>query len=523
MDGLMMDQPLLISSLLWRAEHGIGDGQGSDRRADGGVASWTHQEVALEARRLAQGLLDNGLAQGQVVSSMAWNTREFLSAYFAVPSVGGVLHTVNHRMTPEQIAFTLRKVGSRVVLVDADLLPLFREVDRVLVEEEGDSPFDSVVLIGAPAGDDAREVAWDDLVAGSQPIARWPQLDERSASGICFTSATTGPPKAVVYTHRSTVLHAMSISAAGGIGINPDDAYLLATNMSHVNGWGVPYAAILQGARIVLPGAHPTPADLVALVREEEPTVVIGAPTVVAMLRQHVTGDELESLHTAWLGGSAPPASLAEWLAERGIGVGNGWGMTETSPMMTYHPGHESQGRPLPLAQLRIVGDTGEELPWDGLTVGDLQVRSPWVASEYLDDERTAGAFGDGWLRTGDLCVIHPDGRLQVRDRSKDLIKSGGEWISSIELEHALMLHPQIDEAAVIGVPDEVWLERPIAWVTVTEGCSVADEDLRTYLGERFPRFWVPDRFERVEAIPKTSVGKLDKAGMRRQEAERTP
>ena len=520
MDGLMMDRQLLISSLLWRAENVFGSVTNTAVAADGTPQDFTWRELAEDARRLAAAVTDLGLGPGARVSALAWNTREYLTAYFAIPGVGGILHTVNHRMSSAHIAHTIRDAGSTALIVDQDLLSV---LDQIEPELQG---IEHLIVVGPtrPRTGIPHVHAWDTMLGQAAPIAEWPELDENSASGICFTSGTTGLPKGVVYSHRSTVMHSLAISVAGGPAINAEDSYLLATNMSHVNGWGVPYAAAMQGARLVLPGAHPSPADLLQLVTDQRPSWMIGSPTVAAMMRDQYLQDpdrySLESLTTFWLGGQAPPADLVNWYLDLGIGTVNGWGMTETSPLATFCHGHETQGLPLPLVELRVADADERGLPWDGVTTGELQVRSPWVAEEYLADTRE-GPAPHGWLRTGDVCVVHPDGQLQIRDRVKDLIKSGGEWISSVELEHALMLHPLVHEAAVIAVPDPTWLERPVAWV-VTDG-HVEDSELRAHLAKSFPKFWLPDAYVRVQEVPKTSVGKIDKARIRQVQTPQAP
>lgn len=513
MDGLMMERQLLVSSLLWRAEHVFGNQINTAVASDGSRDHFTYRELATDARRFAAALSTIGIGHGDRVSALAWNTREYLTAYFAVPGMGAVLHTVNHRMSVAHIAHTITAAGSRALIVDTDLLPMLAEVEEHL------HGIEHLIVVGEGKPDTKipNVHAWDALVSRSAPLHEWPELDERSASGICFTSGTTGLPKGVVYSHRSTVLHALGICVAGGAGVNSADSYLLATNMSHVNGWGVPYACAMQGARLVLPGAHPSPHGVLTLITEEAPTWFVGSPTVAAMMRDQLMAAperySLDSLTTLWLGGQAPPSDQVSWFADHGIGLANGWGMTETSPIATFLCGHETQGAPLPLVEVRVVDEDGTALPWDGVSTGELQVRAPWVAREYLDDDRSGATFGSGWLATGDVCVMHPNGHLQIRDRFKDLIKSGGEWISSVEIEHALMLHAGVQDAAVIAVPDPTWQERPVAWLVADE--HVTDEDLRAHLQQRFPRFWVPDEFVRVGTVPRTSVGKIDKASMR--------
>src|SRR5574337_181650 len=471
----MMDRPLLISSLLWRAENVFAYRVSvtcENGRAD---TAFSYRDLGLAARRLAGAFDELGVGFGTRVAILAWNTFRHLVAYYAVPGSGAVLHTVNHRMSADHIAYSMDKAGDEVVLVDADLLPLVTGVLGRLPRVR------HVVVLG---GDD---------------------------------TATAELPKTVVYSHRSTVLHAMAISAAGAVAIDGSRSYLVTTPMSHVHSWGVPHAGVLQGARLILPGPHPTPAQLLRITAEQSPDVFVGVPAVAALMREQYQARpdayDLGTLRTLWLGGQTPPSGLVNWWAAKGVSTVNGWGMTETSPMGTFSREPTSQGRPLPLFQVRIVDEEGAILPWNGFTAGELQVRSPWVTGAYLDDERAADAFDDGWLRTGDVAVIHPDGQVQIRDRVKDLIKSGEEWISSVELENALMLHPAVVDTAVIAVPHETWQERPVAWVRLA--ADVSDDELRTHLSARLPTFWIPDSFVRAAEIPKTPVGKLDKARMR--------
>lgn len=512
----MMDRPLLISSLLWQAENVFAD-RVSVTCQGGADVEFTYRELGLAARRFAGAFDALGIGFGTRVATLAWNTFRHLVAYYAVPGAGAILHTVNHRMSVDHIAYSMEKAGDEVVLVEADLLPMVIELlDRLprirhVVVLGGDD----ATIAGLPDGDNWW--SFDRLLADAVPIEQFPEFDEKTASSICFTSGTSGLPKGVVYSHRSTVLHALAICASGGVAIDGARSYLVATQMSHVHSWGVPHAAVLQGARLVLPGPHPTQAELLRIITEQKPDVFVGAPAVAALMREEYESRpgayDLSSLKTMWLGGQTPPSGLASWYGDKGMAVVNGWGMTETSPMGTFSHEPTGQGRPLPLFQIRIIDEDGAALPWDGSSTGELEVRSPWVTGGYLDDERTGDAFRDGWLRTGDVAVISPDGQVQIRDRAKDLIKSGGEWISSVELENALMLHPAVIDAAVIAVPHETWQERPVAWVRLV--ADVPDDELRDYLSERFPKFWIPDSFVRVGEIPRTPVGKLDKTRMR--------
>lgn len=515
----MMDRPLLISSLLWHAENVFADRVGVSCDAGRGDREFTYRDLGAATRRFAGAFDDLGIGFGTRVATLAWNTFGHLVAYYAVPASGAILHTVNHRVSPDHIAYTMDKAEDEVVLIDADLLPVLTEVLPRLPRIR------HVVVFGTLDGIDralSATVTWwsfDRLLHDAEPIEEFPEFDETTAASICFTSGTTGLPKGVVYSHRSTVLHALAISASGGVAIEGSRSYLLATQMSHVHSWGVPHAGVLQGARLVLPGPHPSPAELLRITTEQTPDVVVGAPAVAALMRERFDAEparyDLGSVHTLWLGGQVPPSGLVNWWAAHGVSTVNGWGMTETSPMGTFSHVPASQGRPLPLFQVRIVDEEGRSLPWNGFTTGELEARSPWVTGTYLDDDRTGDAFDDGWLRTGDVAVIHPDGQVEIRDRVKDLIKSGGEWISSVELENTLLLHPAVLEAAVIAVPHETWQERPVAWVRLTD--DVSDDGLRAHLAATLPKFWLPDTFVRVDEVPKTSVGKLDKARMRQR------
>lgn len=512
----MMDRPLLISSLLWQAENVFADRVGVSCDVGRGDREFTYRDLGTTARRFAGTFENLGIRFGTRVATLAWNTFEHLVAYYAVPGCGAILHTVNHRMSSDHIAYTMATADDEVVLIDADLLPVLAEVLPRLPRIRHVVVFGNLVGIDRSVSSPVTWWSFDQLLHDATPIDEFSEFDETTASTICFTSGTTGLPKGVVYSHRSTVLHAMAISASGGVAIDGSLSYLLATQMSHVNSWGVPHAGVLQGARLVLPGPHPSPAELLRITTEQTPDVVVGAPAVAALMRERFDADparyDLGSVRTLWLGGQVPPSGLVNWWAEHGVSTVNGWGMTETSPMGTFSHVPASQGRPLPLFQVRIVDEEGQSLPWNGFTTGELEARSPWVTGTYLDD-RAADAFDHGWLRTGDVAVIHPDGQVQIHDRVKDLIKSGGEWISSIELENQLLLHPAVLEAAVIAVPHETWQERPVAWVRLTE--ETTDDELRAHLAATLPKFWLPDTFVRVDEVPKTSVGKLDKTRMR--------
>ncbi|SHK37595.1 fatty-acyl-CoA synthase [Pseudonocardia thermophila] len=514
--GTMMDRPLLVSSLLQHAERVHGDRVNLSCEAGEVRRAFTYRELGSDARRLAAALSELGVQHGTRVGSLAWNSDRHLAAYFGVPGIGAVLHTINQRMPAEHIAYAVNQAEDRVLLVDADLLPVARQIVPATPSVQ------HVVVLGDGEADipGVRSWSFDDLIAEAAELATFPELDERTAASICFTSGTTGLPKGVVYTHRSTVLHALAISLSGGVAISPERSYLVACQMSHVNSWGVPHAATMQGARLVLPGPHPSPLDYLKIITRHRPDMLIGAPAVMGLIRHEYLARrgefDLSSIRTVWMGGQTPPPALVEWWAGHGANTVNGWGMTETHPMATFSQGHTDQGRPLPLVELRVVDEEGVELPWDGRSAGELEARSPWVTGSYLGQTGPSESFHDGWLRTGDVAVIEPDGTLRIKDRFKDLVKSGGEWISSVELENHLMEHPAITEAAVVAVPHEKWQERPVAWlVTATD---VTDDELRDFVRSKFPSYWVPDAFVRVDAIPKTSVGKVDKATIRKQQ-----
>lgn len=528
MNGLMMPEPLLISRLLWRAETIFADREVVTRE-EAGYRRATYRELGRRTRQLVAALRDLGIEPGDRVTTIAWNTHHHLEAYFAVPCMGAVLHTGNHRLTTDQLAYTINHARSRVVLVDPDLVGVLEVIaDRL------HSVRHYVVLGEAPEGSTLPLQPYERLLAEADPeTVELTDFDENTAAAMCYTSGTTGDPKGVVYSHRSVVLHTLALSIKGASEVGEHDTVLTVTPMSHANAWGVPYACAMQGAKLVLPGVHPSPENILRIIEDERVTVCLGAVTIGTLLKQAVEAGmkvDLSSLERLWLGGQAPPRALIEWWRDTAaVTVVQGWGLTETSPVLTFSPvsavqarggspeevlrTQSLQGKPLPLVQLRVIDEDGDPLAWDGESVGEFVVRSPWVASEYLDDARTLDSFHDGWFRTGDVGVIHPDGTVQLKDRTKDMIKSGGEWISSVDLENALTAHPSVVEAVVIAVPDETWGERPLACVRVRRTTDA--EDLRAHLAGRFPRYWIPDRFVFVEEIPKTSVGKFDKKLLR--------
>jgi fatty-acyl-CoA synthase len=446
--------------------------------------------------------------------------------------MGSVLHTANLRLGAAQLARTVRHAGDTVLVFDSDQAGL---VEEVAAAAPGVRTF---VMIGEgeqPAVGGRQLIGYEDVIAAGRSDYEFPDLDEKTAAGMCFTSATTGDPKGVLYSHRSIVLHTLGLCVHGSIGVREGQVILPISPMFHVNSWGIPYACVLQGSRIVLPGRHPSALDHLLTIEEEQVNVAVAAVTVGIAMRNELERAtrrfDLSSLQTLWLGGQAPPSALIAWWAEQyGVEVPQGWGMTETSPLLTFTSpkradlgaGGEvlerirsSQGLPLPLVELKLVDEEGKTIPWDGKSIGELWVRGPWVASAYYEDDRSAESFIGGWFRTGDLAVVDPGGYVHLVDRVKDLIKSGGEWISSVELEHALMAHPAVREAAVVAVPHETWIERPLAVVAAEE--AIGPEELRQFLAPHFPRWWLPDEFVFVDEVPKTGVGKFDKKRLRAQ------
>lgn len=534
----MMDQQLLVRQLLWRAERVFGD-KIVTARTDDGYHRYTYAEYALRVRKLGQALREVGVGAGDRVGTLAWNTHRHYEAYFAVPCSGAVLHTVNPRLFPQQIRYIIDHARDSVLLLEPDQVPLVEQLADEL-------PTVRAYVVLADRVPDTRLTpvyAYEELLTGQDGNLDWPDLTENTAAAMCYTSGTTGEPKGVLYSHRSVVLHALGLCVHGSIGVREDSTFLAISPMFHANSWGIPYAAAVQGAALVLPGPHPEPAHYLRLVEDCRVTHAVGAVTVGVMMRNLLeTGAEydLSSLEVLWLGGQAPPKDLMRWWKDHhGVTVPQGWGMTEASPLVTFtalkskhrelsedeqYEVRSKQGLPLPLCEVKVVDDSGRELPWDGKSVGEYLLRSPWVAREYYDDPRSPQSFHEGWFRTGDVGVVDPDGYVHLTDRTKDLIKSGGEWISSVELENSLMAHPAVVEAAVVAVPDDKWLERPLACVVTRE--PVAESELKRHLSEGFAKWWIPEEFLVLHEIPKTGVGKFDKKVLRarfREAAARQP
>jgi fatty-acyl-CoA synthase len=528
MNGLTMDYPLTLSTIFRRAESLFGRHEIVWRVGDKSIRRHTYAAFAERTRRLAQALLDLGIKPGDRVATLGWNHGPHLEAYFGIPLIGGVLHTLNLRLHPEELAYIVNHAEDRAILVDESLLPLWERVrPRVKV------PTVIVVAAAKPVADGYFE--YEALIAKARPARDLPDPGERDAAAMCYTTGTTGNPKGVLYTHRSLVLHTIGLALDSVMGIRESDIVMPVVPMFHANAWGMPFCAVMVGATLVMPGPHLDPESLVDLFQRERVTLTGGVPTIWMGVLQFLDANpgkyDLSAIRAMYVGGSAVPQALIEAFDRRyGLRIIHAWGMTEMAPLGTV--GHvpasmtgaadeakftyrAKQGRPAPLVEIRARNEDGL-VPWDGQTMGELEVRGAWVASSYYNNADSADRFtADGWFRTGDIVTIDADATIQIQDRSKDLIKSGGEWISSVALECALMGHPAVAEAAVIPVMHPTWSERPLAAIVLKAGASVSPADLREFLTPQFPKFWLPDAFEFIDAIPRTSAGKFKKSELR--------
>jgi fatty-acyl-CoA synthase len=534
MEGLMMDWPLTLHHFLDRAARLFPRKEIATRTA-AGMHRYTYADFHRRVHRLAHALTRLGIGRGDRVATFAWNTYRHLEIYFAAPCMGAVLHTLNIRLAPDQLIYIINHAEDRVIFVDASLVPLLERIrDQI--------PTVKAFVIMSDTGPVQTSLSpaldYEALLAESPEAPYpWPHLDENAAAGMCYTSGTTGNPKGVVYSHRAIFLHSMALCLADTFGICERDVLMPVVPMFHANAWGMPFAGVMVGAKLVFPGPHLQPRDIAELIQNERVTVTAGVPTIWIGLYALLEREryDLSSLRVMPVGGSAMPRALIEAFEKRfGIRIAHAWGMTEMTPLgtvanlksyMESWPDEErfavraKQGMPVVGVEIRAVDEQGREVPWDGKTMGELQVRGPWVIRAYYNDPRTAEAFQDGWFRTGDVVTIDPEGYIQIVDRTKDLIKSGGEWISSVDLENALMAHPKVLEAAVIAVPHPKWQERPLAVVVPRPEFKedLTKEELLEFLRPRFAKWWLPDDIVFVEAIPKTSVGKFDKKVLREQ------
>jgi fatty-acyl-CoA synthase len=528
MDSTMQDFPLTVTGIL---RHGTtwNSGRKVITKKPDGFRETSYGELGGRIAQLAHGLRELGVGDGDRVATFMWNNQEHLEAYFAAPSMGAVLHTLNIRLAADQIAFIANQAEDRVVLVDMSVAPLLAKVLPDLKTVR------TVVAVGAgdldvlaAAGHDV--IRYDDLLDGRPIEYDWPDLDETSAAAMCYTSGTTGNPKGVVYSHRSTYLHAMAVCAANNIGLVDGDRVLPVVPMFHANAWGQPYAAMMAGADMLMPDRFLQAEPLVDMIEQQRPTVSAAVPTIWNDVLQFLNanpGRDISSLRTVCCGGSAVPLGMMKEYQERfGVVIRQGWGMTETSPLAAIatpppeakgedHWGlRASAGRVLCGVEIRIVDDEGNVLPNDGKAVGEIEIRGPWITGSYYQNADES-KFDNGWLRTGDVGRIDPQGFITLTDRAKDVIKSGGEWISSVALELCIMEHPAVLEAAVVAVPDERWQERPLAAVVVKKDASTSAAELRKHLCDKVAKFWLPEWWTFIDEVPKTSVGKFDKKHIR--------
>jgi fatty-acyl-CoA synthase len=529
----MMDVPLTLTSILRygatiHSDHTVGTA------TDDGFRECTFRELGLRAARLANGLSRLGVTGDERVATFMWNTQEHLEAYFAVPCMGAVMHTLNIRLSDDQIEFIAYDAEDRVVIVDMSLadqlarvLPRMETVRIVVAVGDGD--------IGVLAATGKEVVSYEELLSGEPDDYPWPDLDERSAAAMCYTSGTTGHPKGVVYGHRSTYLHSLAVCSTNAVGLGEGDCLLPAMPMFHANGWGLAFAALVAGADVVLPNRFLQGQRLLDMIESRRVTVAAGVPTIWNDVLRCLERDpqrDISSLRLILSGGSAVPESLMDVYQNKfDVPIIHVWGMTETSPLVTLaHPPKGAdplaawawrltQGRLLFGTEMRVVDESGNVLPNDGQSVGEVQVRGPWITGSYYRG-RDAGKFADGWLATGDVGKIDDHGYLTLTDRAKDVIKSGGEWISSVELENHIMGHPEVLEAAVVGVPDERWEERPLAAVVLKENATITARELRDYLRDKVVRWWLPERWTFIDEVPRTSVGKFDKKTIRSRYAD---
>jgi fatty-acyl-CoA synthase len=535
MFGLMQNYPLMISSLLTHAARHHGSGEVVSRTHDGSIHHTTWGETERRARRLARVLQRLGVGDGDRVGTLAWNDYRHLEVYYAAPGMQAICHTVNPRLHPDDVTYIINHAADRVLFVDIGFAPLLNQI----APRVGDSVRD-VVMLGTPAqmpevtlAPGMRLHCYDTLMAEADEDYAWPGFDENTASALCYTSGTTGRPKGVLYSHRSTVLHAYATALPDVLALRATSRILPVVPMFHVNAWGIPYATAMTGAALILPARHLDGASMAALLNQERVTLTCGVPTVWLGLLQHLrsSGEKLHTVSRIMTGGSAAPPLLIEaFRDEYGVTVEHGWGMTELSPVGTYNApklgqiGLEKdaavrhmlkQGRILSGIDMKIVDGESHELPWDGVAFGDLMVRGPWVTSAYYGDAPGSAVDAEGWFATGDVATIDPDGFMEITDRSKDVVKSGGEWISSITLENIAVSHPDVLEAAVIAARHAKWDERPLLLVVPRPGHTIDPASVLQIYEGKVAKWWLPDAVVVVDALPHTATGKLLKTALR--------
>lgn len=530
----MMVTPLTMTQMIQRAERYFPKKQVVSR-TESGIQRFTYKQIAERTRRLADALTKLGIQKGERVGTLAWNHHRHLEAYFAIPCIGSVLHTINIRLSPQHISYIINHAEDKVLLVDSDILPLLERCSSelktvkafIIMTDKKDLPETTLTNV----------YHYEDLLAQANPNFKYPDdINETDPAGMCYTSATTGNPKGVIYSHRGIFLHSMALGLADTAAISENDIALTVVPMFHANAWGMPFAGVWFGTTLVLPGPYFTPKLLAELIQQEKVTITSGVPTIwLGLLKELEEGSyDMSSLRGILCGGSAAPKGMIRAFEQKyNVPFMHAYGMTETSPLavfsklksyqeeLDYEERLEiraKQGVLVPGLEMKIVGKDGE-VAWNGKEMGELCLRGSWIASEYYKDERTLDAFHDGWLHTGDVVTIDEEGFIKIVDRTKDLIKSGGEWISSVDLENALMAHEAVFEAAVVAVPHEKWQERPVGCVVLKDAYKgkVTKDDLLEFLAPQFAKWWIPDDILFFEEIPKTSVGKFLKMALREQ------
>lgn len=536
MQGLMMNYQLTIDRIIEHANRLYPHKTITTMLPNGSLHRYTYGKMYKRVKRLSKALVNLGIEPGDRVATFAWNNYQHLELYYAIPGAGAVCHTLNIRLFPEQLSYIVDHAEDKIVFIDATLLPLYERIAHQI------DCVQHYVLLNAPPDVQTKlrnALFYEDLIANSDEDFEWRSTDENMAMGLCYTSGTTGHPKGALYSHRSMYLHTMGENQASALGLRESDTVLPVVPQFHAMAWGLPYACAMAGSAVVMPGPHLQPAPLAKLIETERVTVAAGVPTIWTGLYYELKNNprDISCIRALVVGGSAMPRSLIEgYERDLHVNVLHAWGMTELSPLGTVSVLQSQhlnlsdaekwdvkamQGYALAGVEMRIMDGEGHELPWDGKTMGELQVRGPWIIRQYfkrdiIEDQFTA----DGWFRTGDVCTITPTGYMNITDRTKDLVKSGGEWISSVELENVLMAHPKVMEAAVIAIPDDRWSERPLAAVVPTkDGQDLTAEELLEFLATKVARFWLPEKVVFVPEIPKTSVGKFSKATLREQYA----
>ena len=529
----MMNYRLLIPDMLRRAATYFPHKEIITREGEG-VHRYTYRDLAARVNRLCNALADLGVGPGDRVGTFGWNTYRHLEAYFAPPSMGAITHTANIRLAPDDLVYIINHAGDKVMLLDPDLAPILEPLAPRLETVEH-----YIIMTADPEFQTSLPSAliYEELLAAASPEYAPPALDENAPAGLCYTSATTGRPKGVTYTHRSQVLHSLMECSADAVGVRERDVVMAVVPMFHANCWGAPYTATMTGAAQVLPGVRPDPAALCRLISEHRVTVSLGVPTIWVGLLDYLaradTDYDLSSLRVVVSGGSAVPESMIQAFRERlGVEMVQAYGMTEASPLVSYNrlptqldnldaaarlPEQAKQGMPVFGVDLRLVDENGQDLPWDGERRGELLFRGLWIASQYYNDPRSDETFIDGWYHSGDIASVDPIGNIQIGDRVKDMVKSGGEWISSVDLETAIIAHPGVLEAAVIAIPHPTWQERPLACVVPNDSHrqTLQKTEILDYIRPRFAPWWLPDDIVFLDEIPKTTVGKFDKKLLR--------